>query len=147
VALRSTGHYDRSVVSGDPEIDEKRVTENSKQGTVEWWNSRRPTYNAGLVFAGIAAFICYAILVWSSDQQMTPAPGSREPREITLFTMGLQAVGYLLMIGVANICYGLGQLSERLLRPTDVKTFRNQVFALGFCFSVLLPFTMLLSWL
>ena len=118
--------------------------EHSKQNSAEWWNSRRLPYNLGLVVAGISAFICYLIVLSSVDHRMTSAPGfqrTEEPPEITLFTLGFQAVGYLLMMGVANLCYGLGRLSEELFRPTDTETFRYRVFALGFCFSVFLPFT------
>lgn len=49
------------------------------------------------------------------------------------------------MMGLAIVCYGLGQLSERLIRPTDLDGFRRLVFALGFCFSVLLSFMIPLS--
>jgi len=44
------------------------------------------------------------------------------------------------MIGVANLCYYLGPLSERLVRTANVAAYRKIVFWLGFWFSVLLPF-------
>ena len=121
------------------------MMENSKQNSAAWWNSRRLAYNVGLVVSGISAFICYVVAIYTFDLHMKPIPGSREPVEITLFTIGFQAIGYLFMMGLANVCYGLGQFSERLIRPAEVDSFRRQVFAFGFCFSVFLPFTIPLS--
>jgi hypothetical protein len=51
-----------------------------------------------------------------------------------------QGVGYLLMMGVANLCYSLGQVSERLIRPKNAERYRRIVYRLGFWFSVSLPF-------
>src|SRR5271169_4543065 len=51
-----------------------------------------------------------------------------------------QGFAYLVMIGVANLCYYLGQWSERLVRPANVAGYRKIIFGLGFWFSVLLPF-------
>jgi hypothetical protein len=61
--------------------------------------------------------------------------------EITIFTTAFQAVGYLLMMAIANVCYFLGPFSERMIRPTNVAVYRNITFRLGFWVSVLLPFT------
>jgi hypothetical protein len=100
---------------------------------VDWWAARRLRYNIGLIISGILAFIAY-IAVGS----MTPA---RNPDfEVTPFTMFFQGVGYLFMIGIANICYYLGPVSERIIRPSDPQRYRVICFRLGFWFSVLLPF-------
>ena len=61
--------------------------------------------------------------------------------EVTVFTTLFQGVGYLFMIGVANVFYFLGPLSERLIRPRDAERYRRICFRLGFWFSVLLPFS------
>jgi hypothetical protein len=68
--------------------------------------------------------------------------------EITLFTTAFQAVVYLLMIGVANICYLAGPLCESLIKPRNVDRYRRLTFQLGFWFSVLLPLTIpaLVAW-
>jgi hypothetical protein len=65
------------------------------------------------------------------------APGEFE---ITIFTTAFQGVGYLFMMALANVCYFLGPLSERIVRPTNTATYRKTAFRLGFWFSVLLPF-------
>jgi hypothetical protein len=60
---------------------------------------------------------------------------------MTILTTLFQGFAYLVMIGVANLCYYLGPWSERLVRPANVARYRKIVFQLGFWFSVLLPFT------
>ena len=59
--------------------------------------------------------------------------------EITPFTVLVQGVGYLIMMGVANLLYSLGPLSERLVRPANADRYRQLCYRLGFWFSVLLP--------
>jgi len=61
--------------------------------------------------------------------------------EITIFTTLFQGIGYLFMIGVANVCYFIGPLSERFVRPAEPERYRHICYRLGFWFSVLLPFT------
>jgi hypothetical protein len=53
-----------------------------------------------------------------------------------------QAVGYLIAVGVANLCYFLGPISERILEPRNVPAYRKITYNIGFWFSVLLPFLM-----
>jgi hypothetical protein len=103
--------------------------------TENWWAARRLRYNIGLIVAGLLAFACYAAVVdWCIR---IDAPGEFE---ITIFTTVFQGVGYLFMIAVANVCYFLGPLSERIVRPRNIATHRKTAFRLGFCVSVLLPF-------
>lgn len=101
-----------------------------------WWAARRLRYNVALVVAGLLAFICYAVVVEFCIR--IEASGDFE---ITLFTTAFQAVGYLFMMAVANLCYYLGPLCERLFRPKRVGAYRKVAFQLGLWFSVLLPFT------
>jgi len=61
--------------------------------------------------------------------------------EVTVFTIFFQGIGYLFMIGVANVCYFLGPFSERVIRPSDPQRYRLACYRLGFWFSVLLPFS------
>lgn len=102
--------------------------------TSEWWGQRRFRYNVGLVISGLLAFIAYASIVFTFEERIPDA-------EISGFTTIFQAVGYLVAMGIANICYFLGPISERLLKPSDVATFRRNAYNLGFWFSVLLPFS------
>ena len=107
----------------------------SPWATEKWWASRRFRYNIALVIAGFLAFVCYVTVVdWCIRIE------SSGDFEITLFTTAFQAIGYLFMIAVANVCYYLGPLSERIIRPTNVAVYRKTAFQLGFWFSVLLPF-------
>jgi len=104
-----------------------------------FWRGRRRRYNVALVIAGLSAFACYAMIVELAPRQLSDVD-TGQPPEITLFTMGFQAVGYLVAMGVANILYGLGPLSERLIDPEDPAAFRERTFKLGLWFSVSLPF-------
>jgi hypothetical protein len=101
-----------------------------------WWSGRRDRYNIALLVAGLLAFICYAAAVERCID--LHAPGDWE---ITIFTTVFQGFAYLIMVGLANVCYFLGPWSERVLKPHNVATYRTTAFRLGFWFSVLLPFT------
>lgn len=100
----------------------------------EWWSRRRLHYNIGLVVAGVLAFVAYAAIV---SVFMDHKPDV----EITAFTIMFQALGYLIAMGVANVCYFLGPLSERTIKPKDVRRYRKITYGLGFWFSMLLPFS------
>jgi hypothetical protein len=107
-------------------------SENAKS----WWEQRRLRYNIGLVVAGLLAFVCYVAAV---DRGISA--GAMPGAEITLFTTVFQAIGYLFMMGVANVCYFAGPLSESLVKPTNLDRYRRATYWLGFGFSVLLPFS------
>jgi hypothetical protein len=92
-------------------------------------------YNIGLVIACVFAFVCYVVVV---DRGISI--GTMPDAEITLFTSAFQAIGYLFMMAIANVCYLAGPLSESLIKPQDVERYRRITFQLGFWFSVLLPF-------
>jgi len=104
-----------------------------------FWQRRRLRYNVALLIAGLAAFACYALIVELAPRPLSDVDTGQLP-EITLFTMAFQAVGYLVAMGIANILYGLGQLSERLIAPEDPAAFRERTFKMGLWFSVSLPF-------
>ncbi len=93
-------------------------------------------YNLGLALAGILAFICYVVVCVTLLPRVLDAAAIK----INFFTTLLQGIGYLLLMGIANIFYSLGPLSERVFRPSDPERYRQISFRLGFCFSVLLPF-------
>ena len=108
-----------------------------------WWGRRRLTYNVGLIVSGMLAFICYVVVI---DRRISD--GSMPGAEITLFTTLFQGIAYLLMMGVANLCYFAGPLCEGIVMPSNINRYRRVMFALGFGFSVLLPFSIptLVAW-
>lgn len=101
-----------------------------------WWEQRRLRYNIGLVVAGLLAFVCY---VGAVDRGISS--GAMPGAEITLFTTAFQAMGYLFMMAVANLCYFVGPVSESIVEPTNLDRYRRVTYRLGFWFSVLLPFS------
>jgi len=106
--------------------------ENREQHIRQWWKRRRLRYNIGLVISGVTAFVLYAIL------------GSfygNNDFEITLFTTFFQGIGYLFMMGLANIFYFLGPFVDRRQNMSNSERFRERLFNLGFWFSCSLPFT------
>jgi hypothetical protein len=110
------------------------TTLEESSSTSTWWEARRGHYNKGLLIAGLAAFVLYAVVVSVRIAPVNP------DAEVTLFTTVLQAAGYLVAMGIANLFYGLGPLVERRLRPTDVQRYRARAYALGYGLSVTLPF-------
>ncbi len=90
----------------------------------EWWGRRRLKYNMGLIVAGVLAFVCYVVVF---ELKIVPKDSKTE---ITLFTTAFQGLGYLVMVGIANACYSLGSLVERLVRPTNPLRFRKISYTL-----------------
>lgn len=100
----------------------------------EWWRSHRWHYNRGLIIAGILAFVCYITVAWTAVARVHPGV------EVTVFTTAFQGIAYAIAIGLANIFYFLGPLSERIIRPRDPVHYRGIAYFLGYWFSLLLPF-------
>ena len=98
----------------------------------DWWARRRRGYNLWLIAAGVVAFAGYCAVIWSR------CPGV-DTYEITVFTVVFQAIGYLLAMAVANVCYFLGTVSERILQPNNPMGYRRFAFAAGVAISVALP--------
>jgi hypothetical protein len=99
-----------------------------------WWRQRRWSYNKGLVIAGISAFILYVILA-----SCLIAPHDTD-FEITLFTTLFQGIGYLFMMGVANVLYNLGYLVDSRFNTGNNESFRLRLYKMGYWFSFSLPF-------
>ena len=106
---------------------------NSQLSATEWWAARRLRYNMALAAAGVLAFVCYLIAL-----QFRCANTSGV--EVTLFTTLFQGIGYLVAMGLANLCYGLGPGLERFVQPTARTDYRKWTFRAGLAFSVALPF-------
>ena len=116
------------------EVDEERTNETTPVSASAWWRSRRLRYNVGLIIADVAAFAAYCIVLTIFGDAIQGA-------EITVFTISLQGIGYLCCMGLANTFYCLGPISERWLQQKDPETYRRTTFALGFWFSIALPFS------
>lgn len=112
---------------------EKLITKN--QEINKWWSMRRWKYNKGLIIAGIVAFLLYSILAC-----YLIAPYVND-FEISLFTILFQGIGYLFMIGIANLFYFLGPTFDKLFNKSNSENFRIRLFNLGYWFSIGLPFT------
>ena len=106
---------------------------NEKSDRKKWWSEKRLKYNIGLIISGFLAFIAYSIVV---EYVIPPAPDV----EITLFTIIFQGIGYLIMMGIANIFYNIGEFSEKIIKPKNVDRFRKRTFNIGFWISCGLPF-------
>jgi hypothetical protein len=115
------------------EILDEPIT-NPTFSSKEWWKSRRAKYNSGLLIAGVIAFICYVIaainLIMPYNDQF----------EITLFTTVFQGIGYLIMIGIANIFYSLGYWADKNFNIHNSEKVRNKIYNLGYWGSIGLPF-------
>jgi len=110
-----------------------------QDAAAEWWRRRRGPYNLGLAVSGVLAFVCYCAVVWTVVLPKQP------DAEISGFTTAVQGMGYLVMMGLANLCYSLGLLCERLLHPENPLRFRRISYSLGCAFSFALPFAIPLS--
>jgi hypothetical protein len=100
----------------------------------EWWSRRRPVYNVALVVAGIGAFFAYAAVLGTRCSGMPEV-------EITVFTMALQGLAYLILMAAANLLYNFGYWSERLIRPRNGENYRERLFIVGVAVLVALPFS------
>jgi len=103
--------------------------------TSRWWSAHRLRYNVGLFLGGFVAFLLYVTIAWTFADRFNQL-------EVTAFTIAFQALAFAIVVVIANVCYFLGPLAERLLKPTDVVKFRLRTFNLGFWFSALLPFAL-----
>jgi hypothetical protein len=105
----------------------------SREDAWAWWGARRLRYNLALILAGGVAFALYfvALAVRCAD-----VPGV----EVTLVSMLFQGVGYLVAMGVANLCYNLDPVLESRLGSRDVAAYRRVAFKAGLWLSVMLPF-------
>jgi hypothetical protein len=119
-----------------PQAMERRAKAARVTSSLAWWEARRLRYNIGLVLAGVCAFACYIVVCFT----LLPRVVDASQIEVSVFTTLFQGLGYLFLMGVANVCYFLGPLSERIVRPGNLEHYREVCYGLGFWFSVLLPF-------
>jgi len=101
--------------------------------TRDWWKRKRLHYNFALVVAGILAF---GGMLFIGETRC----GTNPDYEVTAFTVSFQAFGYLIAMGLANICYLLGPLTEQWIKPFETNRYRWTAFLAGTLGSVCLPF-------
>jgi hypothetical protein len=110
------------------------ATENSSMPRRDWWSARRRRYNIILITAALISGLLL-LVVWALFEDRLPC------LEITAFSIVFGAIFFFFGLGVANICYFLRPLSERIFRPKEPLAFRRIVFGLGLAVSLLLIFS------
>lgn len=95
-------------------------------------------YNLIMLAAAPASFVGLLVVWWLFKVRLPCL-------EVTGFSLVFGGVLFLLSLGLANLCYFLGPLSECILRPQNALRFRRAVFALGTGFSLLLIFLPVLA--
>ena len=123
-------------MENQPPYNMLEITEDIKKA---WWAERRARYNKGLLVAGIVAFVCYVIV-----GSLLIAPHDKD-FEITIFTTIFQGAGYLFMMLIANLFYGLGYWADKTFNGKNKEVYRRRLFKLGLTFSCGLPFLVPIS--
>ena len=100
----------------------------------EWWQQNRKKYNVALIIFGFLGFVSYCIVA----EILIPAPYF----EVTIFSMIPQGIGYLIMMGIANILYSLLMYVDLSLNKMEEDNQLHKVIYYGyFIISCLLPFS------
>ena len=100
----------------------------------EWWRKNRKKYNIALIVSGFLGFISYCIV----GAVLIPAPYF----EVTIFTLLFQGIGYLIMMGIANILYSLSMYVDLYLNKMEEDNLCHKIIYYGyFIISCLLPFS------
>jgi hypothetical protein len=100
----------------------------------EWWGSRRRHYNLVMLVAAFSATCCYLLVDWAGSRLMGQAQGESSFLREAVPTVAV----YLVAVGLANVWYLAGPLSERIVRPADLDRYRRITLRLACWFSVLL---------
>jgi hypothetical protein len=99
----------------------------------QWWATRRLRYNVVLLVGAFASFLSLLAVGWGFAARLPCL-------EITAFSIVIGGILFLAGLGLANICFYLGPLSERWVHPKNVDVFRRWAFLLGTAFSLALVF-------
>ena len=100
-----------------------------------WWQARRLRYNLTLAVGG---WVAYGLAVGLNYAFGNPLwKDWRGALGSTIFL----GVGYLVIMGFANVCYLLGPAVEGWARPADIVRYRRTAFAMGLWGSLLVPAT------
>jgi hypothetical protein len=98
-----------------------------------WWAAHRLRYNVILLAAAPVSLVGLLVVAWLFESRLPCL-------EITAFSLIVDGVLLLVGLGLANLCYFLGPISERVFRPSNAAAFRRRSFALGTGFSLVLIF-------
>jgi hypothetical protein len=99
-----------------------------------WWQARRLRYNLTLAGGGWAAYAAAVGLNYAFGH-----PVWRDWRGGLGMTIFL-GVGYLIVMGIANVFYLLGPAMEAWVKPRDLDRYRRNAFAMGAWGSLIVPF-------
>lgn len=99
-----------------------------------WWSARRKRYNMALILAAPLSLVA-TLTVWGLFEDRLPC------LEISGFSVIAGIPIFAIGLALANVCYNLGSLSERIVRPRNVVRFRSVVFGAGLVLSLFLIFT------
>jgi hypothetical protein len=101
----------------------------------DWWQARRLRYNLTLAAGG---WIAYGLAVGLNYGFHHPVwKNWRGGLGMTIFL----GVVFLVVMGIANVCYLLGPAVERSVNPADIGRYRRKAFAMGLWGSLAVPFT------
>lgn len=99
----------------------------------DWWQARRLRYNLTLASGGWGGYGLAVGLNYAFHH-----PVWRDWRGGLGMTIFLGTV-FLVVMGVANVCYLLGPAVEGWVRPADVGRYRKNAFAMGLWGSLVVP--------
>ncbi|HEX2817400.1 MAG TPA: hypothetical protein VHN39_13465 [Phenylobacterium sp.] len=99
----------------------------------DWWQARRLRYNLTLAAGGWAGYALAVGLNYAFGH-----PVWKDWRGGLGMTIFLGTV-YLVVMGIANLCYLLGPAIEGWVHPSDLDGYRKNAFAMGLWGSLLVP--------
>src|SRR5437879_613834 len=98
-----------------------------------WWQARRLRYNLTL---GAGGWVAYFAAVGLNYAFHHPVRGDwRGAFGMTIFL----GTVFLVVMGVANVCYLLGPAVEGWVKPADVDRYRKTAYAMGLWGSLAVP--------
>lgn len=99
-----------------------------------WWQARRVRYNVALAGSGMVAYVLTVLISVAFGEPVFATIGEAAGQTIFLGSL------FLIVMGIANVCYLLGPFGEAWLRPTDLASYRRTAFAMGLWGSAAAPF-------
>jgi hypothetical protein len=81
-----------------------------------------------MLLAGVLAFVVQIAVVRWGTSIGAISPNSDPDPDAMFFTIFIDGIGYLVMMGIANVCYFLGQWSEGVMNPSRILVFGALAF-------------------